>query len=125
MKKIDSLIRRLKEGEGNVRPLKRVIVESPYAGFVERNIKYARECIKDSLKRGEAPIASHLLYTQDGILNDDIAEERMLGINAGLAWKEVAELQVFYIDFGMSAGMKYAENHAKEYNINMEYRTLY
>ena len=105
--------------------MKRVILESPYAGFVERNIKYARECLKDSLKRGEAPIASHLLYTQDGVLDDDIEEERVLGINAGLAWKEVTDLHVFYIDFGMSKGMKYAENYAKERNINMEYRTIY
>jgi len=105
--------------------MKRVILESPYAGDIERNIKYARECLKDSLKRGEAPIASHLLYTQDGVLNDDIEDERMMGINAGLAWKEVADLQVFYIDFGMSTGMKYAEKYAKEYNINVEYRTLY
>jgi len=105
--------------------MKRVILESPYAGEVERNIKYARECLKDSLKRGEAPIASHLLYTQDGVLDDLIEEERMWGINAGLAWKEVADLQVFYIDFGMSTGMKYAEKYAKEHNINLEYRTLY
>jgi hypothetical protein len=105
--------------------MKRVILESPYAGEVERNIKYDRECLKDSIKRGEAPIASHLLYTQDGVLDDTIEEERMLGINAGLAWKEVADLQVFYIDFGMSNGMKYARKYAKSQNIDTEYRTLY
>lgn len=33
-----------------------------------------------SLKRGEAPIASHLLYTQPGILNDDIPDQRLLSI---------------------------------------------
>ena len=105
--------------------MKRVILESPYAGDIERNIKYARECLKDSLKRGEAPIASHLLYTQEGVLNDDIEAERMLGINAGLAWKEVAELHVFYIDFGMSKGMKYAFEYAKSQNIETEYRMIY
>ena len=47
-----------------------VIVESPYAGDIETNVKYARRCVKDSLMRGEAPIASHLLYTQEGILDD-------------------------------------------------------
>jgi len=42
----------------------RVIIESPYAGDIEVNLKYAKLCILDSLKRGEAPLASHLLYTQ-------------------------------------------------------------
>ena len=70
--------------------MKRVILESPYAAatseIVERNIDYAREALRDSLLRGEAPIASHLLYTQRGVLNDRIPEERALGILAGLSW---------------------------------------
>jgi DNA polymerase I-like protein with 3'-5' exonuclease and polymerase domains len=47
----------------------RVIVESPFAGGFA-NVKYSRECIKDCLNRGESPFASHLLYTQKGVLND-------------------------------------------------------
>jgi len=105
--------------------MKRVILESPFAGDVERNIKYARECVRHSLSLGEAPIASHLLYTQDGILDDLIEEERMWGINAGLAWKEVAEKHVFYIDFGMSKGMEYGMKYATENNIPIEMRKLY
>jgi hypothetical protein len=76
----------------------RVIIESPYAGDIERNVNYARLCLKDSLSRGEAPIASHLLYTQEGVLDDTIPAERSLGINAGLAWIEVADKHVFYTD---------------------------
>jgi hypothetical protein len=38
-----------------------VILESPYAGDVEANVAYARAAVRDSLMRGEAPIASHLL----------------------------------------------------------------
>ena len=105
--------------------MKRVILESPYAGDIQRNIKYARECLKDSLNRGEAPIASHLLYTQKDVLDDNIPEERQLGIEAGLAWKKVADLHVFYVDFGMSKGMKYAREYAKSQNIDVEYRKLY
>ena len=85
-----------------------VIVESPYAGDVVANIMYARRCVKDSLQRGEAPIASHLLYTQPGILNDDVPEERKWGIAAGLEWGEVADAHVFYVDRGWSKGMKEA-----------------
>lgn len=104
--------------------MKRVILESPYAGDIELNIKYARLCVKDSLKRGEAPIASHLLYTQEGILDDSILEERTQGITAGLKWKEVADLQVFYIDYGISNGMEYGMNYAKEHNIPFELRKI-
>lgn len=105
--------------------MKLVIIESPYAGDIDRNIKYARECLKDSLLRGEAPIASHLLYTQKDVLNDNIPNERKLGIDAGLAWKKVADLHVFYIDFGVSEGMKYASEYAKSQNIKVEHRRLY
>lgn len=60
--------------------MRMVIVESPYAGDIERNVAYARACIADCLKRGEAPFASHLLYTQPGVLDDGVpAEDRWLG----------------------------------------------
>ena len=82
-----------------------VVLESPYAGEVEANVAYARACIADCLKRGEAPIASHLLYTQPGVLDDDKPEERMLGIEAGLQWASKGEVSVFYVDRGWSKGM--------------------
>lgn len=104
--------------------MKRVILESPFAGEVERNIEYARKCVRHSLSLGEAPIASHLLYTQENILNDDIEEERMWGINAGLVWKEVADLQVFYIDYDYSKGMLYAKEYAVKNNIQIEERKI-
>ncbi|WP_242137359.1 hypothetical protein [Sphingomonas sp. TREG-RG-20F-R18-01] len=85
--------------------MRRVILESPYAGDVERNVAYARACLADSLARGEAPIASHLLYTQPGVLDDSKPGERAHGIAAGLAWKSVADAQVFYVDLGWSNGM--------------------
>lgn len=105
--------------------MKRVLLESPFAGDVERNIAYARACIKDSLNRGEAPIASHLLYTQQGILNDDIPSERIQGIDAGLAWKDVAELHVFYVDYGYTEGMLYAKEYATINQIPVEERRLF
>ena len=102
----------------------KVILESPFAGDVQRNIEYARKCVRHSLSLGEAPIASHLLYTQEGILDDSIEAERMQGINAGLAWKEVADKQVFYVDFGMSIGMQYGYKFAKNHNIPVEFRKI-
>lgn len=84
-----------------------VIVESPYAGDVERNVAYARACLRDSLQRGEAPLASHLLYTQPGILDDDKPDERAHGINAGLEWGARADMTAVYTDLGVSRGMEF------------------
>lgn len=101
-----------------------VIVESPFAGDVEANVEYARRAVKDSLSRGEAPIASHLLYTQPGILDDDIPAERDQGINAGLAWRSVAQASVVYCDRGISRGMSYGIEAAEAAGIPVEFRYL-
>lgn len=101
-----------------------VILESPFAGDVEGNIHYARMAVRDSLLRGEAPIASHLLYTQEGILNDDIPEERQHGIEAGLAWGKVAEKTVVYIDKGISRGMEYGIQRAIQEGRELVFRSL-
>lgn len=101
-----------------------VIIESPYAGDVAANTEYARACVRDSLERGEAPIASHLLYTQPGILDDTILEERQWGITAGLAWRLVAHATVVYTDRGISQGMKYGIAAAEESGVPVEYRTI-
>jgi hypothetical protein len=101
-----------------------VVLESPYAGDVQRNEEYARCCLRDSLHRGEAPIASHLLYTQPGVLRDDVPEEREQGIKAGLAWADLADAMVVYTDFGISKGMAVAVAFATERNVPVEYRSL-
>lgn len=101
-----------------------VIIESPFAGDVEKNTRYARACVRDSLLRGEAPIASHLLYTQRGILNDNVPEERQHGIDAGLAWRIVAQASVVYTDLGISKGMEYGIKAAQDAGVPVEYRTL-
>lgn len=101
-----------------------VILESPYAGNVDQNVEYARKCVRDSLSRGEAPIASHLLYTQPTILDDDIPEERQWGIDAGLAWKAVATKSVVYTDLGITSGMRYGIKAAEDRGIVVEMRTI-
>jgi hypothetical protein len=83
----------------------KVLVESPYSGDIERNERYARAALKDCFERGEAPFASHLLYTQPLVLNDLIEEERKKGISAGLLWGEGAAYTVVYVDLGVSKGM--------------------
>jgi hypothetical protein len=105
--------------------MKLVILESPYAGNVQANIEYARKCVRDSLSRGEAPIASHLLYTQPGVLRDEVPEERQWGIDAGLAWRGVSEGTVVYTDCGVSDGMRYGIKAALIDGKPVEYRSLY
>lgn len=101
-----------------------VILESPFAGDIEANVAYARRCVRDSLSRGEAPIASHLLYTQPGILDDADPIERAWGIDAGLAWKRVAEASVVYTDLGISKGMQFGIDAAVEAGLTVEYRSI-
>lgn len=104
--------------------MKRVIIESPYAGDVEFNLQYLRACMHDCLRRGEAPYASHGLYTQPGVLDDTIPAERSLGIDAGFAWRGVSDLTVVYTDLGISTGMKYGIADAIQKTRPIEYREL-
>ncbi len=99
-----------------------VIIESPYAGDIEENTRYAIQCMRDCLQRGEAPFASHLLYTQ--CLDDSIPKERELGITAGLFWAKQATRTVVYTDRGISEGMKWGIMHASDSGRRIEFRTL-
>lgn len=101
-----------------------VILESPYAGDVPASEAYARACVRDSLIRGEAPIASHLLYTQPGILNDCDPTERQWGIDAGLAWRRVADASVVYTDRGISKGMEIGIAAAHAAGVPVEFRSI-
>lgn len=100
----------------------KVIIESPFAGDVKRNIEYAIKCMQDSFNRGEYPFASHLLYTQ--CLDDTIPNERTLGIDAGLEWGKHAEKTVVYTDLGISKGMKYGIKKALDNGRLIEYRKI-
>lgn len=115
-----------------------VIVESPFATgrlvfkdgkecIIEEadNVAYARACLHDCLvNHDEAPFASHLLYTQKGILDDTVPEERKLGIEAGLEIGRGAVRRIFYVDRGISKGMKWGFRFANEINQLCEIRTL-
>jgi len=105
--------------------MKHVILESPYAGAIQENLDYARAAVRDSLFRGEAPIASHLLYTQPGVLKDEIPEERQMGIDAGLSWMEMSQMTVVYTDLGISKGMLHGIMMARRAGKKVEYRTLH
>jgi len=105
-----------------------VILESPFGSpdpnVVQANIEYARRCVRDCLLRGEAPYASHLLYTQRLVLDDQVQEERDLGIRAGFAWRHLARMTVVYVDRGITSGMAAGIRNACSHNVPVVYREL-
>jgi hypothetical protein len=102
--------------------MKPVILESPYAGDRATNIRYAQRAMLDALARGEAPFASHLLYTS--FLDDDDPVQRKLGMEAGLAWGQRADACVVYTDYGISPGMSVGIERAELAGIPIEYREI-
>lgn len=104
--------------------MKLVIIESPYAGDIETNTRYARAALRDSLGRGEAPLASHLLYTQPGVLDDGDAGERRLGMKAGHCWIRQAGIVAVYQDLGVSKGMVDGMMIAERLNVRILFRTI-
>ncbi len=116
-----------------------VIVESPYRyipppgmpGLVglgvrwwrqAANREYAQRCLLDCIARGEAPYASHILYTR--VLRDHVAVERSTGLDCGEAWGLVAHKRAVYCDLGITLGMHdgIARRPAGQ---RVEYRYLY
>lgn len=109
--------------------MKRVIVESPYAGKkadeIDLNETYGELALHDCLVNyNESPYASHLLYTRRFVLRDDVPEDRKLGIEAGFCWRNVAEKSVFYKDLGMTDGMIKGLEDCKIKGKHYEIRTL-
>ncbi len=109
--------------QGYPKRLRRVVVESPYAGDRTKHMYYLDDCLRDSLLRGEAPFASHGLYP-GGALDDDLDIECWLGMAAGNEWRHWAHATVVYTDLGISGGMRLGMDHAAKVGHPLEYRSL-
>lgn len=101
---------------------KRVFIASPLRGDIVANQAYAREALKDSLARGEAPFVPHLLYDQ--VLDDRVEEERAQAIKAALAMLAGCEMLALYVDKGVSLGMAGEQAMAIGLGIPVEERRL-
>lgn len=100
------------------------IIESPYAGEVEANLVYTRQCIRHAIEHyQETPFASHLLYTQ--MFDDDIPAERAIGISLGLKYYNAAQNVVAYIDLGISPGMDLGMDVARQLGIPIQFRSAH
>jgi hypothetical protein len=114
--------------------MKPVVIESPYgtnpdgsradAATVERNLRYVRAAMADCLARNEAPFPSHALFTQPGVLRDEVPAERAKGIAAGFAWGALARVRVFYTDLGWTEGMRRGHDEAIRLGQAVEHRMV-
>jgi len=84
-----------------------IMVESPFAGDVERNIIYARRAMRYVIDRGHVPIVPHLMYPQ--VMDDTDPEERARALHMCDILRLRAHETWFFVDYGMSKGMKIAE----------------
>lgn len=108
--------------------LRRVIIESPCAALPnstwEDHQDYLADALRDSISRGEAPIASHGLFAFSNIFNDADAKQRRACMLAGHAWLNQAEAVIVYADLGISAGMQQGIDLAKRLSIPVEIRRI-
>lgn len=114
--------------------MRRVVVESPFgtnldgsradAETIRWNVKYVRRCMADCFERGEAPFASHAIYTLEGVLDDAVPEERKKGMEAGFAWQAQSEGAVVYTDLGVTLGMGEGIKRAMIARLPVEFRSL-
>ena len=111
-----------------MRIFRRTILESPFSvptpDGIARNLRYCRAAMRDSLLQGDAPMVSHALYTQPGVLDDTNPTERAMGIEAGLTWGDAAVATVVYCDLGITPGMRQGIERAAKEQRPVEFRSL-
>lgn len=113
-----------KKAEKKEEPPKFVVIESPFLGGLAIAVQYARLCVLDSLRRGEVPLASHLLYPQ--ILDDHDPKSREIGMRAGWAAFHIPACRSYvYTDLGISRGMHQGiEEAVRKHSILVGYRSF-
>ena len=89
--------------------MKMVYICSPCRGDYENNIAAAKRYCRRAIIDGVVPIAPHVYFTQ--FLDDDIGDERKLGMKAAIELLELCHEVWVYGDptEGMTAEIKYAQ----------------
>lgn len=111
-----------------------VMIESPYSGDIDRNIRYLNIAITESkLLYGECPYAGHAYLTQHArnkdhfcsnsnkkwsVLGRDVSVERCNII------RHRCDKTVFYTDRGWNTGMKLAKEYCEKNNLPYEERQV-
>jgi hypothetical protein len=123
------------------------VIESPYSApslvRFAMHVRYARAAVLDAIELGYAPLASHLLYPQEGILSEASSSDRERGIRAGhvpyaYVLPRYDESPIYglraatfgrpfclvYPDFGISDGMRAGIKEAKTHGCQVLHRSL-
>jgi hypothetical protein len=95
---------------------KKAYICSPYRGDVEKNVENAILLCKYALNQGYLPVCPHIYFPQ--FLNDNVAEERELGIGVGLNLLELCD--VVFTFGNVSDGMKSEIEVAERLGLNIE-----
>lgn len=85
-------------------------------------LDYVRRAVQDSLARGESPVAPHMLF--HGLLDDDKADERAAGMDAGMAALWACERLAVYEDHDVTEGMEREIEAAREMGMPIDYRRI-
>lgn len=102
------------------------LIESPFSNSNQRifNDNYYYLCLvarKMMIENGSAPLFFHALYTQ--FLNDNIKEERNLGLQQSFKWHTLGDSKIYAIDRGISDGMVKGAEDAILKNISIYFYT--
>lgn len=101
--------------------MKRIVLESPLAGDVVRNVRFALFCMRATRLNGLDPIASHLLGPW--FLDDGNASERALGMSSEWVWLPDVP-HWFFLDLGTSRGMAAAIERCQDARAPIPHETL-
>lgn len=115
--------------------MKLVVIESPFAPpkddprpeiTLQRNVAYCRAAMRLAFDEGFAPYSSTGLYTLPGVLNDEISQERSLGMRGGFSWGRVKEVEERWMmmDYHKSSGMISGEKEAIKYGQRVVEKTI-
>lgn len=99
--------------------MKLVFLAHPVSGDIEGNMKSMKQWARLAVQEGLVPMAPYFLLTQ--ILDDQIAEERGLGMMMGQAVIEICDL-VWVCGEHVTAGMTSDLRKARAWNVRVIYK---
>jgi hypothetical protein len=112
-----------------------IVLESPYSGNIATHVQYAQRAMLDARKRGEIVLVPHLLWTQHHLCPtvfvsdyDEKYDVKGCGRDESLeqirTLRGVADKVVFYMDYGMSPGMRAGREDCLAHKYTMEERYI-
>lgn len=91
--------------------MQKVFICSPYRGDIQENTKTARDFGRLAAKCGYVPVIPHLVFPQ--FLDDNDAEERILGITLGSELLKVCDM-MWVVGSKVTKGMQFELETAKK-----------